>query len=414
MEHPITTASNESGPILFGPTGALAPRAPQPPNAVGFWEQIRPALDLVPKLVPVVWSVFLLVGGVFFLLYYWSIDFMPELDLNASITLLAVSAITGSSTLLMLGLTLLTPTGVWVHIIRTSTTLKGLWYATDGKVSPGRALGWLVLPICGILGGLLGGDLLWFYRIGWWWNALGGVGVGLIVSEGVVVWRLLGKLADLDRKQWGETIGFFCTSVFGSSLTFLLLSVLVVRPFIAASYSDMPTTLVIVMLTLAPFLIVFVDATIALELSGINYRRLLGTIALVMSVLYLSVLLGIWTVIPNGIMYVYKFGRLRAASLILDDVGCAIVRDREVPEKPVMLKKDETCQMSCVTIHSRLGSTYYVQVDRPDHPAMCFTIPTQHVLSWAIERPPSPQQPSPQQPACPPATIPSHACQPTP
>jgi hypothetical protein len=406
MEPPITTASNE--------TGALVSRAPQPPNAVGFWMQIQPYVDRVPKLMPVVWSVFLLVGGGFFLLYYWSIGFMPELDLNTSITLLAVSAITGSVTLLMLGLTLLTPTGVWVHMIRTSPTLKGLWYAPDDKVAPGRALGWLVLPICGILGGILGGDLLWFDQKGWWWNALGGGVGGLLVSEGVAVWRLQRKLADLDCKQRWKTIGGFCASVFGQSLMFFLLSGLVVRPFIAASYSDMPNTPVIVMLTLGPFLIVFVDAAIALELAGITYRRLLGTIALGMSVVYLSVFLGIWTVIPNGIMYFYKFGHLRAASLILDKVGCAVVQDHEVSEKLVMAKKDETCQVSCVTIYSRLGSTYYVQADRPDHPVTCFTIPTQHVLSWAIERPQSPQQPDQQPPACPPAAILPHACKPIP
>jgi hypothetical protein len=52
----------------------------------------------------VAWSVFLLVGGLVFLVYFSRIGFMLELDLKASVTLLAVSAITGSLLFLMRGI----------------------------------------------------------------------------------------------------------------------------------------------------------------------------------------------------------------------------------------------------------------------------------------------------------------------
>jgi hypothetical protein len=85
---PLTTTTRDSRPVLFGPIGAIASHASQPPRNVGLWAQIHPHLELVAKLLPVAWSAFLLLGGLVFLFYFWSIGFMPELDLKASLTLL--------------------------------------------------------------------------------------------------------------------------------------------------------------------------------------------------------------------------------------------------------------------------------------------------------------------------------------
>jgi hypothetical protein len=100
------TISNESAPT---------------PEKVGIWEQIQRQIDPASKVVStlssgllVAWSLFLLAGGFFFLYYYWSIGFWPELDFKASVTVLAVSASTGTIVLLMLGISLLGPAKVWV------------------------------------------------------------------------------------------------------------------------------------------------------------------------------------------------------------------------------------------------------------------------------------------------------------
>jgi hypothetical protein len=164
----------------------------------------------------------------------------------------------------------------------------------------------------------------------------------------------------------------------------------VVLPFIRATYPDRPDTFVIA--GVLPFLIVFLDAATALEWSGITPRRPLGIIApWVILVFCVFTILGAWTVIPKGIMHIYKFGFLHDASLILDDEGCAIIRGHGVQKKLEELKpqEDKRCRVSGVTIHSRLGSTYYVEVEGDDSSTR-FIIPAERVLSWAIIEPKKP------------------------
>jgi HEAT repeat protein len=62
--------------------------------------------------------VFLFVGGLIFLIYFASIGFMPEVDLQTSIALLVVSALTGGFLLIALGFYLLAPGWWWVQVTR--------------------------------------------------------------------------------------------------------------------------------------------------------------------------------------------------------------------------------------------------------------------------------------------------------
>jgi hypothetical protein len=148
----ITTTSNDSTPTTSS--------AQQLSRNIDYWAQIRPHLDLMPKWVPTAWSVFLFVGGLASLRYFWLIGFMPELDVNSSVTLLAASAITGGVLFLLLSIGLLIPCWVWIYMIPTDSTLKRLWSTKDGKAQPFRALAWLGFPICFVLISTFTGFLL--------------------------------------------------------------------------------------------------------------------------------------------------------------------------------------------------------------------------------------------------------------
>jgi hypothetical protein len=118
---PMITSSNDSGHVLFGPTGAVVTHTPQPSKKVGIWEQIRLHIDPVSKLASalsssllVAWSVFLFIGGLNFLVYYGTIGFMPELDVKASITLLTTSASIGIVLFLIVSTVLIGPGLSWL------------------------------------------------------------------------------------------------------------------------------------------------------------------------------------------------------------------------------------------------------------------------------------------------------------
>jgi hypothetical protein len=104
---------------------------------------------------------------------------------------------------------------------------------------------------------------------------------------------------------------------------------------------------------------------------------------------WILIVLNLQTAIPNLVMYIYKFGRLTNASLVLNEVGCNIVQQYGLQEKPTS-PDQKTCTLPNVVIHSRLGTTYYVQVSRNGNTPVCFTIPTESVLSWSVNAPKKP------------------------
>ena len=71
--------------------------APQPSDnarpLAQFLAELRAyVVSNVAASVVTAWSVFLFAGGLIFLVYFWSIGFMPEIDAKALVTILAVSA----------------------------------------------------------------------------------------------------------------------------------------------------------------------------------------------------------------------------------------------------------------------------------------------------------------------------------
>ena len=96
-----------------------------------FRAQIRSSLlSNLTAVVGAFWSVFLFVGGLFFLVYFASIGFMPEFDLQTSIALLVVSALTGGFPLIVLAFFLLAPGLWWVHMTRDQELLESpRWFS---------------------------------------------------------------------------------------------------------------------------------------------------------------------------------------------------------------------------------------------------------------------------------------------
>jgi hypothetical protein len=169
---PIMTTGNEAGPALF--------RAAQPPGNSGLWAQNRQNLELAAKLLPLVWSAFLFIGGLNFLFYYGSIGFIPELDLKASITLLATSASIGTFLFIVVSAVLIGPALSWLGLAKNKA-LKWLWYDEGAEFPRRSAILWFILPLAGFSASSL------LMIVGWqWWGKLSS-DVGFPVSLGVIL-----------------------------------------------------------------------------------------------------------------------------------------------------------------------------------------------------------------------------------
>jgi hypothetical protein len=145
----------------------------------------------------------------------------------------------------------------------------------------------------------------------------------------------------------------------------------------------------VAILTLTACGIAFFDAVVVIAFFEGPAQRLLRIIALIALLIVFLNLLGFLTHINHTVMRLYKFGSINGASLVLDESGCTIAKYHGF--QPSTILKEGTCRLECVKIHSRLGSTYYVDTSRSNNPSTCFTIPNpstcftipaQNVLSW--------------------------------
>jgi len=109
----------------------------------------------VSNVMTTAWSVLLFAGGMIFLIYFFSIRFMPELNPQASITLLATSILTAGFLLLAMIMSLFAPVVFWKTWMFNSSykRLQDLWYQGEKFIIAYFIL-WIGLPFAVIVGGI--------------------------------------------------------------------------------------------------------------------------------------------------------------------------------------------------------------------------------------------------------------------
>jgi hypothetical protein len=362
---PIMTASDKSRPVSSPPQ--------QPSDTGNLWAQIRQNLELAGKLLPLVWSVFLFIGGLNFLFYYGTIGFMPELDLKASITLLATSASIGTFLFITLGAVLIGPALSWLGLARNSA-LKFLWYDEGAEFPRRSTIFWFILPLAGFSVPSL------LIIIGWqWWGKLSArvgfpVSLGLIlIVTGCCLWRRLPNHLN-SHDKW-TAMFYLLSSPFLSMMMFWPL-LLFADAIISSDQSYETNQTVWIILTIC---FVLIYNTVLVKATYLPTLKLLfmGIAILLLLNLYFPFA----RPVPKASMNWFQFGNIQHASLILDEVGCNISRSHSLSvEKRVPDPK--TCVLPDVMILSRLGTPYYIQMAGP--PQKRLTIPAENVLSWSV------------------------------
>jgi hypothetical protein len=377
---PLMITGNEPGPALF--------RAPQSPGNSGLWAQIRQNLELAAKLLPLVWSAFLFIGGLNFLFYYGTIGFMPELDLKASITLLATSASIGTFLFITLSAVLIGPALSWLGLAKNKA-LKSLWYDEGGEFPRRSAILWFILPLAGFSVASL------LMIVGWQWWGKFSIRVGFPVSLSVVLiitglclWR---RLPDhLNRQDKWTAMFYLLISTLLSMMMFWPLLIFVNA--IIASDQSYNTHYTIWMILIMCFVLTYNTVLVKATYLPVLKFLFFGIAILLLLNLYFPFV----RPVPKASMNWFQFGNIQHASLILDEIGCNISRSHGLPvEKRVPDPK--TCVLLDVTILSRLGTPYYIEMGGASQ--MRLTIPSENVLSWSVieskKTPPSgpPQSP---------------------
>jgi hypothetical protein len=67
---------------------------------------------------------------------------------------------------------------------------------------------------------------------------------------------------------------------------------------------------------------------------------------------------------------------------VVDEKGCEILKELELI--PNSVDDQKPCHLENIKILSRLGRSFYLKKTRQNMSPLCFTIPSEHVLSWSI------------------------------
>ena len=88
---------------------------------------------LYANIATLFWSSFLLLGGIIFVAYYAHIGYMPDFDLKSSITITAAVAVTGVVSVIVLMITMVLPSIIWVEYWGSTSILKNNWSDKSGN-----------------------------------------------------------------------------------------------------------------------------------------------------------------------------------------------------------------------------------------------------------------------------------------
>jgi hypothetical protein len=323
-----------------------------------------------------------------FLVYFYSIGFMPELTPQASITLLATSVLTAAFLLILLTSSLFAPFVLWKILMPNHERLQILWHKGE-QYAPVRAMAWVILPfvVIVIVGGIFFLSPATFERLGIsieWYLAF--IAIILLLPSLVLLlfWK---KLRDNPPciLRWPVTRDLFLfhfLSFGGLVISFHTLIVVFIRNSHLSSIDA---------ITLY-FLVLIWNFSMVTNTPKIPLRKHLFIALFIIFFLFLRT--DKLTLIPSRIMNIYKFGNLPNASLVFDEIGCSIVQHYgmkvtlSTPDpKTATPPNPKTCSLPNVMIHSRLGNTYYLEASRAEGPPVRFTIPSPNVLSWALNEP---------------------------
>jgi hypothetical protein len=315
----------------------------------------------------------LFIGGLNFLFYYGSIGFMPELDLKASLTLLATSASIGIVLFIIVSAVLIGPALSWLGLAK-KTVLKSLWYEEGAEFPRRRAILWFILPLAGFsVANLL-------MVVGWqWWGKLSihlGFPVSLCLVPIITGWCLWRRLPGRLNSQDKRTAMFYLLS--STLLSMMMFGPLLI--FVDASIaSDQWCTAKPTVWIIQIMCFVLMSNTVLVKATYLPVLKFL--FAGIAILLLLNLHFPFARPVPKASMNWFQFGNIQHASLILDEVGCNISRSHGLPvEKRVPDPK--TCVLPDVIILSRLGTLYYIQM--AGTPQKRLTIPAENVLSWSV------------------------------
>lgn len=354
---------------------------------------------ITENILMVLWNGVLAFGGLLFLIYFWKIQYFPNLDMSSAVAFLAAAAITGLGLSVLLAFMLVFPG--WFHREILSDIDRPLF--VDAAREYRRGLLFFTAPMA------LGTAVFWsiWKECDWYLPA---VLIGAYVVLVIVCEVGLKGIADLSAIKKLKLL--LVSTING--LMFVVTSWFVVLILALQYERNLPEADRAVWEVFAAMTVIAIFVNALIARSG-NW---LWWFTPAMSIFCLGLLLILsqqLTMIPSFAIRLLKLGDF-SADLILDQQGNQIASQFIKPDATSALTADsaqskgnkdavkespssDDCVVRSIKILSRAGAEYYLEVQVPGKasqdtepkeklsPKNRFIIPASHVLSWeAIEK----------------------------
>jgi hypothetical protein len=348
------------------------------------------------NLLSVIWSASLLVGGLIFWLYFFQIQYFPDLSFDESVLLLLLAAFTGIFFLLLMAAMFMIP-----YLFRWMM-LKAYDSDSDGKDrhnwGPGE-ISWyffsIYLAIVALFIKFLGDDrynefvftesseLSWIFShskpVFWVLIAI------IFLFECVWCYLFDFKKKCISKRKFLDSILSLVIVIVFSSITALtsFFSLIILIP-IEQQTEAFEGVNPIYILAVFFFWMMFTNAMYAYFQEYPEKRK-----SWVYLIPFLALLIiFFWAkdpIIPKLVMKKFHLGSFPADRLILDKEGCKLLRNLGLKPEP----KDKNdydlneCYLKDIKILSRLGKIFVLE-KKIGSETFNFNIPKDHVLSWRI------------------------------
>lgn len=283
------------------------------------------------------WSLTLLLGGIFLLIYYANEKYFPVLDFNSSMTLLAAIALTGGYVFLYLGFLLVAPGAIWNTHIKSNSHVRTFLERLSKRKLIIRHLLWLVLPSSGTIVAFY-----IFYRFGTdvYRATLGAFFV--IASLCVIITSVIRDF----RLPAAAIIEIIFLLTF-SSLMVASMSMLTLWIILYLSNSTSEYTTIFVL-----FFVIAMNV-FAMMMQDLKWISLLSVITLFVVLMYLHKV----SLISEKVIALYKLGNFDA-KLVLTHQGCEAMAGMGFKTHPLTTNH---CHTDTIKIISRIGKEYYLK-----------------------------------------------------
>lgn len=362
----------------------------------------------------------LLFGGLIFLSYFTHINFMPKMDFQSSILLIAIAAITGSLISLSLSLCLIFPASSWLYMISKNVNIN----CFIEKKNQAKSTFWFIPFVLFLVGVLLAfvasfssrfNQIILFllimipplfsrlvllyekrnlpdYNINHSSTPKTRSKKNLPVSyskhEGSkelslnpITALILGIIKGV--KSLGlDIIGLFLAdliSYFFTIFTWVLLYLVLASEQVTSNTST-SRILAITVIALASLLTNFMLISAAKDVK--SFLQFIGIGLLVLFCILIT--LNSIVVVPKGIMRLYGWGDISNAVMLVNHQGCQVLQSYGVKTKPLQCSdKESLYEASNMKILSAIGETYYLGYQAKNGFAK-FELPKNVVISLGI------------------------------